>query len=126
MNYPDITKSVTDLHDKIVGTIVVTKGNLLGAYAKPHVPLPQQKKLTELILQAELILSISRRNVDIFGQIRVTTCQHDILNVFVFALPDDATLAFAIEGKFGVDYDYEQITKSVFSFLEKSIPSYSQ
>lgn len=116
---------MTDLHDKIVGTIVVTKGNLLGAYAKPHVLIPQQKKLAELILQAELVLSISRRNVDIFGQIRVTTCQHDILNIFIFPLPEDATLAFAIEGKFGIDYDYERMTKSVFNFLEKSVPSYS-
>ncbi len=84
-------------------------------------PLPQRSKLTELIMQAELVLSISRRNTDIFGQINVITCQHGLLNIFIFPLLDNVTLAFAMEGKFGIDYTYEQVTNTIFGFLEKEI-----
>lgn len=108
---------MTEIHKKIVGAIIVRKGNLLAAYAKPQVPFPQKDKLSELILQAELVLNISKRNTDLFGQVKVAHVQHDILTIFIFPLPEDTTLSFAMQGTNGVDYKYEEVTRSIFAFL---------
>ena len=108
-----LARKVTELHEKVVGAIVVGNGSLLGTYAKPHVPLPQQSKLTELIVQAELVISISRRNTNIFGNVNYAMIQHSMLNIFLFPLDKDGTLAFAIEGLSGVDYHYEEIINRV-------------
>jgi len=110
---------VTEIHEKIVGAIVVGSGNLQGTFARPHVPLPQQAKLSELILQAELVLSISRRNTDIFGDVNYATIQHALLNIFIFPLDQDITLAFAIEGRLGSDYHYEEIINGVFRVVRE-------
>jgi len=105
------------LHEKIVGAILVRKGNLLAAFAKPKVPMPQKDKLTELIVQAELVLSISRRNTSIFGEVKVVSVQHSILTIFVLPVIGDVALAFAIHGSAGVDYDYEELTGRVNKFV---------
>jgi hypothetical protein len=112
-----LARSVTDSHEKIVGAIIVKNGNLLGAYAKPKVPLPQQGKLTELILQAELVLSISKRNTNIFGDVNYAMIQHSILNIFLFPLDQHGTLAFAVEGRAGIDYDHERMITSILKIL---------
>lgn len=102
-----------------MGTIIVTKGNLLAAYAKPNVPLPQRNKLTELIVQAELVLSLSRRNTDLFGEVKVAAIQHSILCIFIFPLDANTTLALATDGSAGKDY--EQLTKAVIELLKEKL-----
>jgi hypothetical protein len=116
-----LAQRVTGLHEKVVGTIVVRNGSLLGAYAKPHIPLPQQSKLSELIVQAELVLSISRRNTNIFGNVNYAMIQHSILNIFLFPLDQDSTLAFAVDGRSGIDYHHEEIINRVLTMLKPFI-----
>ena len=118
-----MAEDATFLHEKIVGAILVRKGNLLAAFAKPKVPMPQKDKLTELIVQAELVLSISRRNTSIFGEVKVVSVQHSILTIFVLPVIDDVALAFAIHGSAGVDYDYEELTGRVNKFVSDRVSS---
>ena len=99
------------------------KGGLLGAYSRPGIPAPHKKKLGELILQAELVVSISRKNQDLFGEVKVAAIQHSLLTIFIFPLRNDATLAFAMEGRPAGNHSYEKLTDSVAELIRKTDPS---
>lgn len=117
-NYYDLATRVSMVHEKIAGAIVVRKGSLLAAAARHGMPMPEKNKLTELILQAELIVNISKRNSDIFGQVEAILVQHSMLSVMVIPLSNEANLAFAAEGKMGRDYDYEDLTCKIFDLIK--------
>jgi hypothetical protein len=120
VNYSELAKKVTELYEKTAGAIIVRKGGLVAAYARPGMPLPQKDKLTELILQAELVVSISRRNADIFGEVKAAVIQHSLLTIFIMPLHQDITLAFAMEGAPAGDHSYEKLTASVAALIRKT------
>jgi len=119
MNHNEVARGITELHDSIVGTIIVKKGNLLGAYARPKVPIPQMERFSDMFLQAELMVSIPTKNADVFGEVKFVTVQHDILHIFMFLLPDKTVLAFAVDSNIG--YDYKKLTSTVLQFIEEKI-----
>lgn len=120
INYYDLAKAVSMAHKKIAGAIIVRKGSLLAAAARPGMPMPEKSKLTELILQAELIVNISKRNSDIFGEVEVLFVQHRMLSVMVVPLSPEVTLALAVEGKVASDYEYADLTKEIFQLINDS------
>ena len=120
VNYLELAKKVTEVDSKIVGAMLVRKGALVAAFNKPGVPAPQKAKLGELILQAELVVSISKRNADLFGQVRVATVQHSLLTIFIFPLGHEITLAFALDGP---PTGYEKLTSAVSVLLHSTDPT---
>jgi hypothetical protein len=86
-------------------------------------PLPQKDKLTELILQAELVVNISRRNADIFGDVKAAVVQHSLLTIFIIPLRNEITIAFAVEGSPTGEHSYEKLTAAVATLIRKTDPS---
>ena len=123
VNYLELARKVTELDDKIAGAMVIRKGGLMGTFTRPGIPSPQKAKLGELILQAELVVSISKRNADLFGQVRAAMIQHSLLTIFIFPLAHDITLAFALEGPPGEKRSYEKLTAATAELFRNADPS---
>ena len=96
-NYSEIAKEVTEIEANIAGTIIVQKGSLIGSYTRPKMPIPNKEKFGEMFLQAELMISISQKNADVFGKVEAVIIQHGILHVFVIPFADNTILALAIQ-----------------------------
>ena len=123
INYGELAKNVTGVYEKVAGTMVTRNGSLLAAYSRPGMPMPQKEKLRELILQAELVVSISKRNADIFGEVKVATIQHGILAVFIFPLKDQSVVAFAVEGALCGDHSVEMLSSKVGDIIREMDPA---
>ena len=118
MIYATLAEKVTELDDSIVGAMIVKRGDLLGSYARPKIPLPQKEKFTEMFLQAEMMLSIPTSNEDIFGKVETVIVKHSILHIYMTLLPNKAILAFAVRTE--AEYDSNKLLNSIFSLIHNT------
>jgi hypothetical protein len=105
MNYTVLAESITKLDDSIVGAMIVKRGDLLGSYARPKIPIPEKEKFTEMFLQAEMMLSIPTSNEDIFGKVEMVIVKHSTLHIYITMLPNKAILAFAVHAEADINSD---------------------
>jgi hypothetical protein len=118
MDYNTLAENITELDDSIAGAMIVRRGDLLGSYARPKVPIPQKEKFTKMFLQAEMMLSIPKTNQDVFGKVEVVIVRHSILHIYMILLPDKATLAFATRAD--AEYDFKKVVDDVFKLIRST------
>jgi hypothetical protein len=115
VNYSVLAERITELDGSIAGAMIVKRGDLLGSYARPKVPIPQKEKFTQMFLQAEMMLSIPKANEDVFGKVEVVIVRHGILHIYMISLPNKAILAFAVHGE--GEYDFNKLLNNILSLI---------
>jgi hypothetical protein len=118
LNYTLLAEKITELDDSIAGAMIVRRGDLLGSYARPKVPIPQKEKFTEMFLQAEMMLSIPTSNEAIFGRVEVVTVKHSILHIHMISLPNKMILAFAVRAD--AEYDSNKLLNNIFELIRNT------
>lgn len=115
MNYSALAERITELDRSIAGAMIVKRGDLLGSYARPKVPIPQKEKFIQMFLQAEMMLSIPKANEDVFGKVEVVIVRHGILHIYMISLPNNAILAFAVRAD--GECDFNKLLNNILSLI---------
>lgn len=118
MNYTSLAREVVELDDSIAMAMIVKRGNLLGSFAQPRIPIPHKEKFTEMFLQVEIMLSIPTTNEGVFGKVQDVTVKHGLLHVHILPLPNQAVLAFGMNAKSEVDVN--KVLTDIFFLIQNT------
>jgi len=70
----------------MIASGIIENALLIGMFARPEAPIPDQDKFKNLLLQAEVVARISETNSALFGQASLFCLCHDFLNMYFFHL----------------------------------------
>ena len=120
MNSLELCKEICNLHPSIMGTGVVDKGKLVGMFARPGTPVPNEKQFERLLFQTQVISSITKTNIDFFGQSRHFSLYFEHSDLYFFHLS-----RFGGKGVLVVQitqpYDHEEIVSKINEHLGQNV-----
>jgi len=118
VNYTSLAREIVELDDSIAIAMIVKRGNLLGSFAKPRIPIPHKEKFTEMFLQVEIMLSIPTSNEGVFGKVEDVAVKHGLLHVHILPLPNQEVLAFGTNAKSEVNVS--KVLKDIFFLIKNA------
>lgn len=113
----DLCREVALLKKNILGTGVVVNGKLVSSYIKPNVPLPNEKRLGQMLMQSHFLTAIAKSNDDFFGRFGYMMVHWDGSDVFFFVLDESLPKLFLI--RVVRPYDHEELMEGVSYCLKK-------
>jgi hypothetical protein len=98
MEYPFLPfcKKVADLSPNIQAVILTSEGRLAGSYSRKGFLLPIEKRLSAILIQAEIMMSIPISNEDYFGKVNHVMIDHSGVHNLLFPVRGMGVLGVAI------------------------------
>jgi hypothetical protein len=117
----ELCMEAVSINSRTTGALLLNNGKLVAEYLRPDSIIPEQNRLSELFLQAEIMTSVPLENRDLFGGIHYVMISHGKLDIWLFPIVrelEDAatTLAIGITGKYRHDKFLEKIKKILIRY----------
>jgi hypothetical protein len=115
---------VVGINSHTTGAVLLDNGKLIAEYLKPNSIIPEQDRLPELFLQAEVLTRVPSKNSDLFGGIDYVMISRGKLDIWLFPmireLEDAATtLVVGIFRKYSHDKFLANIKKTLIRYYSK-------
>src|SRR5581483_1309603 len=120
MNNFELCRGVCNPHGKIMGVGIIERAKLVALYAQPGTPMPNEEEFEKLFFQTEVIASMTKTNVSLFGEPKFFNLSFDNVDLYFFLLSRygrKGILALQIMQL----YDHEEIVSKVGGYLEQNL-----
>jgi hypothetical protein len=85
---------IMDLSRSILGSAIVRDGEILELCRTDALPLPDQARLTRMMIQGVVIMAIPKSNEDYFGEFRLMMINHGFMDLILMPLKDRGAITF--------------------------------
>lgn len=120
MEIRELCRQATTLHNSIVAAGVIEDGELAGHFIKPKVPLQNSEKMSEMVMQANILAVIGTSNEDFFGEFGYLMIHWKHADSFIFPIEVETPKLFVI--RVVRPYDHEEVVQQMTDFMrEKKI-----
>ncbi|HEX7032655.1 MAG TPA: hypothetical protein VF172_06615 [Nitrososphaera sp.] len=113
MNYQDLCKAVSDLHDSVEVAMVLSEGKLAASHLKSGGPVPDEDEFRHMISQIEMIVQATKANEDKFGELGFIMIHYKHIDGFFFPLSDRDTLIVGVVQP----YEHDALTGKILTLL---------
>lgn len=98
MEYPflPICEKIAELSPNIQAVILTSGGKLAGSYSRKGFLLPIEKRLSAILMQAEIMISIPISNEDYFGKVNHVMIDHSGVHNLLFPVRGMGVLGVAV------------------------------
>lgn len=96
MNEDDLCEAAVALHGNIQAAVVVSRGEMKARRVRQGIPIPPSKELEKLFVRAEVFLSMTKESDHLFGKTGYVMTSHEMLDTFIFSIPDNKVLILPI------------------------------
>ncbi len=88
-NEYDFCKAFAENDENIMTAAIVEDMKFVARYSKPNnnIPVQQGAKFQELVIQAEIFVSMARSNIEWFGHFRYVSVSFETHDIILFSLP---------------------------------------
>jgi hypothetical protein len=112
------------INSHTTGALLLNNGKLVAEYLKPDSVIPEQQRLSELFLQAEIMTRVPLENSDLFGGINYVMISHSKMDIWLFPIIREleegaTTLAIGITGKYRHDKFLAKIKKILIRYYTR-------
>ncbi len=84
----DICKAFAEADDSIFGAGIVEDMEFVAWYSKRGRPRPKEEKFQQLVIQAEIFVSLAKSNADLFGRFHYVAMSYEDLDIILISLPN--------------------------------------
>jgi hypothetical protein len=74
--FDDVCQRVCELDERILAVMSAEDGELVGTCLRREFPVPAKSKLSTMLLQAGIVLSIARTSEDFHGKVKCVTLRY--------------------------------------------------
>ncbi len=85
-----ICRTVAEVDDNIAAVGIIEEMEIAGLFYKPNVPIPKGEKISQMVVQYEMLVSIAKSNDDFFGSLRYLLASFETYDSLFFSLPRGA------------------------------------
>ena len=115
---------VVSINSHTTGAVLLNNGKLVAEYLKPTSIIPEQYRLPELFVQAEIMTRVPSKNSDLFGGIDYVLISHAKLDIWLFPMIREleeaaTTLVVGIIRKYRHDKFLADIKKILVRYYSK-------
>ena len=112
---------VVSVNSSTTGAVLLNNGKVVAEYLKPGSIIPEQDRLPDLFVQAELMTRVPSGNSDLFGGINYVLISHGKLDIWLFPMRREleeaaTTLVVGIIQKYKHDKFLADIEKVLFRY----------
>ncbi|AIC15049.1 hypothetical protein [Nitrososphaera viennensis] len=113
MDHASLCKAVAALHGNIQAAVVVSNGEMIARHVRQGVPIPPTTELEKLFMRAEVFVGMTKQSDHLFGRTGYVMTNHEMLDTFIFSIPDNSVLILPIVNP----YNHDELLDKVGSLL---------
>jgi hypothetical protein len=115
LDYVKFCSAAAKSHERINTVVVIASKGVAGAWARPGQFVPDPKTLEKLLLQVEILLSIAKSNVGLYGTVGYVMVTHKKADFFFVPARNDRILLVSIDRP----YDHGSVEERMQGLLKE-------
>jgi hypothetical protein len=84
----NICKAFAEADNSIFGAGIVEDMEFVAWYSKRGRPRPKEGKFQQLVIQAEIFVSLAKSNADLFGRFHYVAMSYEDMDIILISLPN--------------------------------------
>lgn len=85
---------IMDLSESILGNAIITDGKIIEMCRTERLPMPDEARLKNMMVQGVVMTAIPKTNEDYFGTFRILTINHEFMDVVLIPLEDKDAVSY--------------------------------
>ena len=115
LDYAKFCSAAAKSHERINTIVVIADKAVAGAWARPGQFVPDPKTLEKLLMQVEILLSITKSNAGLYGAVGYVMVTHKKADFFFIPAGNDRILLISIDRP----YEHGAIEEKIQGFLKE-------